>query len=452
MKAGLYCRVSTDAQVDGYSIDAQKQLLEGFCMSREITDYEYYIDGGYSGSNLNRPEIQRLLEDVKMKKIDCVVVYKLDRISRSQKDTLYLIEEVFNPNNIGFVSVKENFDTTSPFGKAMIGILSVFAQLERETIYERTRMGMKERVKSGLWMGGGNRPLGYEYDRNTGTLVVKPKQAEMIRMVFKLYLNGMSAEDINDTLGMSGERVVRKVLQSQVYIGKIPYKGEIYEGKHEHIISDELFYEVQDMFKKRSTNNLKKSNYLLSGLAYCGYCGAKFRYQKWGKDTIKMYCYSQQKSRPRLIRDPNCPNCKANSDEVEKYVLDELFKLSLDDRYFDKRMADNIEDTQKITEDKLKEVNKQIQNLVRVLSEGIFTVEIKEKVKSLESEKKKLEKKLHNNKKKEIGMQKMKSKIMNLNEVWDDLSYEERRNILISLINKVVIKDDQIMIHYNSVI
>ena len=85
-----------------------------------------------------------------MKKIDCVVVYKLDRISRSQKDTLYLIEEVFNPNNIGFVSVKENFDTTSPFGKAMIGILSVFAQLERETIYERTRMGMKERVKSGL--------------------------------------------------------------------------------------------------------------------------------------------------------------------------------------------------------------------------------------------------------------------------------------------------------------
>ena len=206
------------------------------------------------------------------------------------------------------------------------------------------------------------------------------------------------------------------------------------------------------MFKKRSTNNLKKSCYLLSGITYCGYCGAKFRYQKWGKDTIKMYCYSQQKSRPRLIRDPNCPNCKANADEVEKYVLDELFKLSLDDNYFDKRMSDNVEDTQKITEDKLKEVNKQIQNLVRVLSEGFFTVEIKTKIKSLENEKKKLEKKLLNNKKKEIGMQKMKSKIMNLNEVWGDLSYEEKRNILISLINRVVIKDDQIMIHYNSVI
>ena len=452
MKAGLYCRVSTDAQVEGYSIDAQKKMLEAYCISKEITEYEYYIDGGFSGSNLERPEIKRLLDDVKDKKLDYVIVYKLDRISRSQKDTLFLIEEVFNPNNIGFISIRENFDTTTPFGKAMIGILSVFAQLERETIYERTRMGMKERVKSGLWMGGGNRPLGYEYDRNTGTLIQRPKQAEMIQLVFKLYLEGMSADDICDTLGMSGERIVRKILRSKVYIGKIPYKGEIYDGKHKPIISEELFYEVQNAIERRSANNLKKTNYLLSGLVYCGHCGAKYRYQKWTKDTTKMYCYSKQKSRPKLIRDPNCPSEKVDSDVVEKYVLNELFKLSLDERYFDKRMTSDMEDTQALNESRLKGTEKQIQNLLGLLAEGFITQEIKAKVRDLENEKKKLIRKINNNKKKETNLKNFKSKISNLHEIWEDLSFNEKRNILVSLIDKIIIKDNRIMIFYNNVV
>lgn len=452
MKAGLYCRVSTDAQVEGYSIDAQKKMLEAYCISKEITEYEYYIDGGFSGSNLERPEIKRLLDDVKDKKLDYVIVYKLDRISRSQKDTLFLIEEVFNPNNIGFISIRENFDTTTPFGKAMIGILSVFAQLERETIYERTRMGMKERVKSGLWMGGGNKPLGYEYDRNTGTLIQRPKQAEMIQVAFKLYLEGMSTEDIADILGMSGDRMVRKMLRSKVYIGKIPYKGEIYDGKHEPIISEELFYEVQNAIERRSANNLKKSSYLLSGLVYCGYCGAKYRYQKWTKTSTKMYCYSKQKSRPRLIRDPNCPSERVDADIVEKYVLNELFKLSLDEKYFDKRMTNDIEDTQALTESKLRETDKQIKNLLGLLAEGFITQEIKQKIRELENEKKRLLRKLNSNKKKETTLKNFKNKIENLHEIWNDLSFNEQRNILISLIDKIIIKDNRIMIHYNNVV
>ena len=452
MKAGLYCRVSTDAQVEGYSIDAQKKMLEAYCISKEITDYEYYIDGGFSGSNLERPEIKRLLDDVRDKKIDFVIVYKLDRISRSQKDTLYLIEEVFNPNNIGFISIRENFDTTTPFGKAMIGILSVFAQLERETIYERTRMGMKERVKSGLWMGGGNKPLGYEYDRNTGTLIPKEKQAEMIQQVFKLYLDGFSPEDINDTLGMSGEPVVRKILQSQVYIGKIPYKGEIYEGKHQPIISEEMFYEVQDLMKKRGRNDLKTSNYLLSGMVYCGYCGAKFRYQKWGPERTIMYCYSQQKSKPRLVKDPNCPNHKAEADDIEKYVLEELFKLSLDETYFDKRMTRNLEDVETVQQNRLKDVEKQINNLLGLLAEGFITAEIKNKIRGLEKEKKNLVTKLNKLKKKENSIKIFKDKISNLHEVWYDLSFEEQRNIIISLIDRIIVKDNEIMIYYNNIV
>ncbi len=451
MKAGLYCRVSTDAQVEGYSIDAQKKMLEAYCISKEISDYEFYIDGGYSGSNLSRPEMQRLLDDIDDKKIDYVIVYKLDRISRSQKDTLYLIEEKFNPNNIGFISIKENFDTTTPFGKAMIGILSVFAQLERETIYERTRMGMLERVKSGLWMGGGNRPIGYEYDRNTGTLVQKPKQAEMVYWVGKLYLENYSVENICDILGMSGDRIVRKILDSPVYVGMIPYKGGLYQGKHKPIFPQEMWNEIQTMRENRSKNNFKKSKYLLSGLVYCGYCGAKYRYQKWGS-VVKMYCYSQQKSRPRLIRDPNCPNLKANSEDVEKYVLNELFKMSLDEKYFEKRMTTNATNDMQIAEERQKEIEKQIQNLLGVLAEGFITKEIKEKIKSLENEKKKLEKQIQKKKKQESNLKVFKEKIYNLHEIWDSLDFNEKRSILITIINKIVIKDDEIMIYYNNII
>ena len=451
MKAGLYCRVSTDAQVEGYSIDAQKKLLEAYCISKEITDYEFYIDGGFSGSNLERPAIKRLMDDVKAQRIKYVIVYKLDRISRSQKDTLYLIEEIFNPNSIGFISVRENFDTTTPFGKAMIGILSVFAQLERETIYERTRMGMLERVKSGLWMGGGIKPLGYDYDRNTGSLVPKPKQFKMLYMAGKLYLEGLAPDTVSEILGLSGGSVVLKILKSPVNAGFIPYKGELYQGKHPPIFPMDMYNEIQIAIKNRGKNNLKKSNHLLSGLVYCGHCGAKFRYQKWGKERVIMYCYSQQKSRPALIRNPNCPNHRAESVDVENYVMDELFKLSLDDNYFDKRMTSNIHDEVKIAQERKKEIEKQIQNLLSVLAEGIITEEIKSKIKELEDEKKRIVKQIELRSKKEINMKNFKEKIYNLHEVWNDLSFSEKRSILVALIDKIIIKDNEIMMYYNNI-
>ena len=171
-KAAIYIRVSTDFQAEeGYSIEAQKEQLTAYCVSKSIKNYDYYIDGGWSGSNIERPEIQRLIKDVKDDKISHVIVYKLDRLSRSQKDTLYLIEDVFNPHGVDFVSLNESMDTSTPMGRLMLGILSAFAQLERENIRLRTRMGMKERVKAGLWMGGGRVPFGYDYDKEQGILV-----------------------------------------------------------------------------------------------------------------------------------------------------------------------------------------------------------------------------------------------------------------------------------------
>ena len=201
-KTALYIRVSTEAQrEEGYSIEAQTEMLKGYCISKNVTEYELYIDGGFTGANIERPEMRRLISDIRDNKINSVVVYKLDRLSRSQKDTLYLIEDVLNPAGVSFVSLNENMDTSTPIGRAMLGIMSAFAQLERETIRERTRMGMRERVRSGLWRGGGNVAFGYDYDKGSGKLVPNA-DADTVRLVFSLYNGGRSASDTAKLAGL----------------------------------------------------------------------------------------------------------------------------------------------------------------------------------------------------------------------------------------------------------
>ena len=198
----LYIRVSTEAQAEeGYSIQAQTERLEAYCKAMGWDHYRFYTDGGYSGSNLDRPEMTRLIADAKGGQVATVVVFKLDRLSRSQKDTLYLIEDVFLTNGVDFISLNESIDTSTPYGRAMIGILSAFAQLERENIYLRTRMGMVERVRQGYWMGGGGVPFGYDYDQTAGILVPNA-DAPRVRQMYDLYLKGWSAQRIADRMGL----------------------------------------------------------------------------------------------------------------------------------------------------------------------------------------------------------------------------------------------------------
>ena len=200
-RAAIYIRVSTQEQAqEGYSVGEQKERLIAYCKAQDWLIADIYVDGGYTGSNLNRPGIQKLMAETD--KFDVVLVYKLDRLSRSQRDTLYLIEEIFLPNKVDFVSMQESFDTSSPFGKAMIGLLAVFAQLEREQIKERTKMGRIARAKAGLYHGGGNIPIGYDY--SDGHLVVNPYEAEQVKKIFAWYLEGASLKTITDRLQEAG--------------------------------------------------------------------------------------------------------------------------------------------------------------------------------------------------------------------------------------------------------
>ena len=332
VKAALYIRVSTDAQrEEGYSIDAQKQMLEAHCISRGIKDYEFYIDGGYTGSNTDRPELQRMLNDAKTGAVGHVIVYRLDRLSRSQKDTLYIIEDVLNPHNVDFTSINEHMDTSAPIGRLMLGILSAFAQLERENIRERTRMGMRERVKSGLWPGGGRIPFGYDYDREKGILV--PNQdAETVRRIYALYIRGYSLGKIAQMVGLKYEKLAYQILTRKSNAGFICYNGEEYMGRHEPIVSLETYEQAMENLRSRSVKKLFTSEYLLTGLLYCGKCGAKMRYQKWGKTGCKIVCYSQDKSKTHLIKDPDCKNARLWADDVEDTVVRDLFRFCVEKR------------------------------------------------------------------------------------------------------------------------
>ena len=446
IKAGLYARVSTDSQLEGYSIDAQKEFLISYAKSKDYTEFEFYIDGGYSGKDLNRPAIQRLIEDCKNHKIDAVFVFKLDRISRSQRDTLYLIEEVFNKYDLSFISMRENFDTSSPFGKAMIGVLSVFAQLERETILERTRIGLKKRAEAGLWRGGGKIPFPYRYDRNTGTLVPIPEQVELLHKMISLYISGKSFNAIGNIVGMDESMVETRIL-SITNTGKVPYRDEVFDGQHEAVVSDELYEEILRVNKVRSREKYER-HYLLSGKVYCGDCGAKYRYQKWGKRLI-MYCYSQQKSKPKYIKDPNCKNKRWDTFEVEDAVLEELFKMSLDIDLFKKTFNIATVNVKNELKTRLEEIKKQINNLLNFIASGIAVDETNKKITELEKEKEMIEEKLISSDQKEKDNKVSLDMITNLKATWFDMDFDEQRRIIEHLIDKVVVRDNEINIYYN---
>lgn len=432
--------------MEGYSIDAQKEILLNYAKSKEYDEFEFYIDGGFSGKNLDRPAMKKMIKDIEEHKIDAVIVLKLDRISRSQRDTIFLIEDIFEKNNVGFISVQENFDTTSPFGKAMIGILSVFAQLERETILMRTRMGIKKRAEDGYWKGGGKIPFPYRYDKEQGILIPIPEQVEVLNKMISLYLSGNSFGKIGQIVDMDDRQVEKRIL-SKTNLGLIPYKGEFYKGRHEAVVSKELYDEIIKVNKSRSREKYTK-HYLLSGKIICSHCKAKYRYQKWGKRLI-VYCNSQQKSKKRYIKDPNCKNLRWDSFEIEDLVLENIFKMSLDENIFKNTYNIATIDMKREFENRLSKINKQIKNLIGFISDGVAIEETKEKIKILEDERNNIINKIKDSDDQEKRNKVTYEILKNLSSTWNNMTFEEKRSIIDHLIDRIEIDNNNISIYYN---
>ncbi|MEK4669188.1 recombinase family protein [Niallia sp. FSL R7-0271] len=332
MKAAIYIRVSTQEQVENYSIESQLERIQAYCKAKGWDIYDTFIDPGFSGSNIERPALKRMITE--LKNIDVVVVYKLDRLSRSQRDTLELIEEHFLKNNVDFVSITETLDTSTPFGKAMIGILSVFAQLERETIAERMRMGHIKRAEEGLrGMGGDYDPAGYL--RENGQLVIKDDEAKHIQQAFNLYERYHSITKVQKDLKEQGYPVWRfrrynDILRNKLYCGYVSFAGQHYKGKHQPIISEEQYDRVQLLLSRHRGKNANKAKAsLLSGLITCGKCGESYlTYQSKGRYENRVYRYyiCRAKRFPSEY-DEKCINKTWNYSKLESLIIREIENL-----------------------------------------------------------------------------------------------------------------------------
>lgn len=423
-RVAIYVRVSTDIQVDGYSIDEQLERLEKYCEAREWIIYDKYIDPGFSGSNINRPAMLKMIKDIREGKIDLVLVYKLDRLSRSQKDTLYLIEEEFLPNGVDFISMSENFDTSTPFGRAMIGILSVFAQLERENIKTRLAMGHVGRAKAGYWHGGSNPPTGYDFIN--GELVINEYEALQIRLIFEKFLNGESFHSIarymnehytNRYSSYSQASTISAIIKNNLYIGIIKYKGEEYRGAHTPIIDEETFNRAQERYKEISSkwNDHYRSPYhgkhLLTGLLFCGNCGARYfvygSRSKNGKKLGTKYsyykCYSRDGNKTMKKMD-GCKNPNIRVEKLDRAVMDEIKKLKVDPDYLES-LIQSSDNPKKIGErseirvikKRIEEVEGRINKIMDLYTVGYIPLsDLGDRVKHLYEEKEKLEKSLEN--------------------------------------------------------
>lgn len=334
-KVGIYVRVSTGPQAkEGYSIPEQKERLTAYCKARDWQIVKVYVDAGYTGSNIERPGMESLINDVKEGNIDTVLVYKLDRLSRSQKDTLFLIEDLFIPNGVNFVSMQESFDTSTPFGRAVLSILSVFSQLERELIAERTFMGRKGRAKEGKWHGSGSHPIAYDYI--DGELVINKKEAEQVRMVYDYYSRGMTITEICKR--MEGHTTkhgdwhhpgtVANVLDNPLYAGTVHFDDVLTPDSHTAIVPKELFNTVASMRTGEYKKAKKDSKYILSGLVYCKNCGARYFVKKNPNKNMFYCCHSRAKVNKLMVKDPTCKNKNWRKEELEEAVYNEIKRLA----------------------------------------------------------------------------------------------------------------------------
>lgn len=474
-KVALYVRVSTTSQLEeGYSIEEQKAKLESYCDIKDWHVYKVYTDGGFSGSTTERPALEQLIKDAQSKLFDTVLVYKLDRLSRSQKDTLYLIEDIFLKNNIEFVSLLENFDTSTPFGRAVIGLLSVFAQLEREQIKERMQLGKLGRAKAGKSMMWAKTSYGYNYDKETGSMTINEYEALAVKEIFASYLAGMSITKLRDKINEEypkqpawSYRTIRGILANPVYCGLNQYKGQTFQGTHKAIISLVDFEQTQRELAKRQQTARELSNprpfqakYMLSGLAQCGYCHAPLKVilgQK-RKDGTRFKRYECYQRHPRTTKgvtvynnNKKCDSGYYDMELLEHYVLTRIAQLQNDPDKIKELFSD---DTSPAVDRQA--IQKQIDSLTLKLSklndlyldDRITLDELRSKSSDFIKQRTALEEEIKKaSTDKQAGQRKKIEKLLDASSVFD-MSYDNQKVIVRELIDKVQVTSDKIVIRW----
>lgn len=349
----IYTRKSTSEGLDQdfTSLDAQRESAMSYINSQKnegwIVLEDQYNDGGYTGANTDRPALKRLVEDIKANKINCVVVYKVDRLSRSLIDFVQMLE-LFEQNKVTFVSVTQQFSTNTSMGRLTLNILLSFAQFEREIISERTKDKMAAARKKGKWLGG-KPPLGYNIDKEGRKLVINPQEAELVRTIFDLYIKGYSLKLLGKELTNRGYRsksytsqegnksggnifqntALNAIIRNPLYIGKVRHAQTLYDGEQEAIIDEKTFYSAAEILtKSRNYKELIKGHVVTNPLTKLLFC------KKCNKPMFGTHTAKKRKIKYRYYVCANvqkyghegCTTKSINAHEIEKAVAECLFE------------------------------------------------------------------------------------------------------------------------------
>jgi len=357
METGVYVRVSTEEQAqEGFSVRAQEQKLKEFAKIKDWSIYNIYMDEGISGKNLTeRPAMQEMISDINKGLVKNVLVFKIDRLTRSTADLIYLID-LFNDQDCAFNSLTESIDTQTASGRMFLKIIGIFAEFERENIIERVKVGIERKVREGYSIGG-NTSYGYDRPKHQKIQTINEQEAEIVREIFDMYaIQGVAINDIARRLNLRkiptkqnttwGSTSIRRLLANSNYIGNVRHhirdeKNEYsVEGRHEPIISQEQFDITQKLLANNKKANPRKSpredNYF-SGFLTCGLCGYKL---------VTHNIYKTLKDRTQAITGSyRCPNrnfgvCTASSishKKLEKTFEDYISQIA------DIEMSDEIQ-------------------------------------------------------------------------------------------------------------
>jgi site-specific DNA recombinase len=356
VRCALYVRKSTEVDEEqGFnSLDAQRLACEDYVRCRVGENWtalpDQYTDGGWSGATVKRPAFQRLLADIQAQKIDCVVVHRVDRLSRSLLDFARLMH-FFQEHGVAFVSVTQNFTTADPVGRLTLNLLATFSEFEREMIVARTRDKVAAARRNGRWTGG-TPVLGYDVDSRGGRLIVNEPEAVRVREIFALYLQERSLTRVVEELGVRGwarktwtkvDGKVRngsgfdkpgllRLLKNPLYIGKVHHRGALHPGEQPAIVDETTWTQVQAFLKRNGSGGYQgphaNHDALLKGLLFCGHCGSAMTPTWTGKGGKRYRYYRCLRTIKRGAH--ACPIGSVPALDLERRVVERIREIGRD--------------------------------------------------------------------------------------------------------------------------
>lgn len=402
-KAVGYVRVSTKEQGEhGYSLEAQKEMIENYCRQFGYELVEIYEDKGISGkSTKGRLALKKLMEDGKNGKFQVIIVWKTSRLARKQLDLLNIVNEM-DKYNVAFRSCTENFETESPTGKLAFQMIGAIGEFERNTIVENVKLGMKARARSGKWNGG--KILGYDTVKIQGknskdietVLEVNPEESQLVKLIFELYASGKGLKAITNELNHKGYKTkkgnpfnvngIKEILHNPTYIGKIRYNVRenwsekrrrginddpiLVEGEHDAIIPTELWEKVQELYGKKSGKPQRTfdGSYPLTGLLRCPVCGGGMvagRTVKNRKDgskyTLRYYHCGNWRNKGSAV----CSSNGINADYADEYVFTRLTEVICKEKV----LKDIVKSLNSKRKNKIKPLEDELQYMEKRISE-----------------------------------------------------------------------------------